>query len=377
MSVRNAVASVDPATVNVVEFCELHGIARSSYYRLRARFEAGGLDGLEPQSRAPLTVANRTGAAVEDEIVSLRKELADQGLDAGPETIHAHLQRRNGGLEAVPSMSTIWRILTRRGLVTPNPKLGGRRRWKRFQADRANECWQSDATHWFLTNGTIVEIINVVDDCSRVLVASQAVLTVTAEAVRTTLITAATTWGWPERHLSDNGPPFKANDDWLAAIGIVGRHSTPYHPQTCGKVERFHQTLKKHLATVGPFDTVDELQHQLDWFAGYYNTTRPHRALNRHIPLEIWTDTPKSGPRDLPIAAPTRAYRGIVRDGRVQVADIAISVGARHNATPVTAIITAIHCHVFDNDGALIRYLPINPTTYSQPLHNRPGRPTT
>src|SRR5207253_2604000 len=125
--------------------------------------------GLERRSRRPRASPRRTPAALEDEIVELRKALSDQGLDAGAHTIAFHLGQRR---QEVPSVATIWRILSRRGFVTPQPHKRPRSSWIRFEADQPNERWQADLTHWALAGGSEVGILNVLDDHSRLLVAS-------------------------------------------------------------------------------------------------------------------------------------------------------------------------------------------------------------
>ena len=133
MSVRRAIVEVDASTVNVSEFCRLHGVSRWTFYEVRARHAAEGEAALEPRSRAPLRVANRTGADVEDLVVAARKRLADDGLDCGAATIRFHLLA--AGVRS-PSESTVWRILTRRGFVTPEPRKRPRPPVRRFAADR-------------------------------------------------------------------------------------------------------------------------------------------------------------------------------------------------------------------------------------------------
>ncbi len=248
MSVRRAIAELVVSDgLNVSAFCREHGISRDRFYTIRRRFVAEGEVGLEPRSRAPRRVPNRTSVLVEDLVVSIRKDLTEQGLDAGAETIRWHLLRV--GSEAVPSVATIWRILVRRGFVVPDPSKRPRSAMRSFVAERANECWQIDATHWELAGGRTVEIINVIDDCTRVCVRSVAVTSTTGNDAWEAIVAAATRWGFPGRVLSDNGAPFtsKRFKQNLTFLGIGLGHSRPYHPQTCGKVERFHQTLKRFL----------------------------------------------------------------------------------------------------------------------------------
>jgi transposase InsO family protein len=378
MSVRLAIAQADLAGLNVSAFCREHGISRDRFYELRRRFEAEGEAGLEARSRAPHRVANRTPADVEDLIVELRKALEDQGLDAGPASIWDRLGDRLAPGVPCPSEATIWRVLSRRGQVQVTPAKAPKRSWRSFSADRANECWQIDATHWTLTDGTPIEIINVIDDCTRLCAASLAVTSCTQATAFDALTHGAHRWGWPERILSDNGPPFVALTHTLNTLGIGLSHARPYHPQTCGKVERFHQTLKRYLATHGPHTTLTAVQTATNQFIELYNHHRPHRSLDRDTPAHRWHHTPKSGPTHQPAATPTQIHRVTVRpDGRAFIkGHYRISLGVTHAGQPATIITTGQTSHVFVN-GTLARRLTINPNTFDQPLHPKPGRPPT
>ncbi|MGH2695627.1 MAG: DDE-type integrase/transposase/recombinase, partial [Actinomycetota bacterium] len=233
------------------EVARSYGVSRQWVHELVSRYDAQGEAGLEPRSRRPLTNRRRTPAEVEEEIVRLRKRLEEKGLDAGAHTIAYHLWQRHG---SSPAPSTIWRILSRRGLVTPHPQKRPRSSFIRFEADQPNERWQADLTHWELAGGAGVEILNVLDDHSRLVVASDARRTTKAADVVASFRKAAGRHGFPASVLTDNAAVFTAAprgggrcaiEIELFALGISFRHSTPYHPQTCGKVERFHQTLKK------------------------------------------------------------------------------------------------------------------------------------
>ncbi len=379
MSVRRAIAEADVSTLNVAAFCRLHEISRDRFYVIRRRYQAEGEAGLAPRSRAPHRVANRTRDDVEDLIVELRKELTETGLDAGAATIWWHLGQR--GVTDAPSEATIWRILTRRGFITPDPKKKPKRAWRSFAADYGNERWQIDTTHWELAEGTEVSIINIVDDCTRVCAASIAFdHTTTGVDAWETLLAGAKQWGIPASVLSDNGAEFTAKvfGDNLAALAIETGHSRPYHPQTCGKVERFHQTLKRFLRAQTDPATIEELQDDLDRFLIIYNHQRAHRSLGRRIPAEVFTDTPTIGPSTTAAGQPTRIHHNTVdRNGRVEIpGPYAISLGNRYAGATATTIQTGNHVHVFINHQ-LARELTINPNQRTQPLHNRPGRPTT
>lgn len=376
MSVRRAVVEADLGSLNVAGFCRDHGISRESFYAWRRRYALEGEAGLESRSRAPRRVANRTPVMVEDLIVELRKELDDAGLDAGPATIQYWLAKRLPPGSVLCSEATIWRVLTRRGFVTPDPSKAPTRTWRSFSAERANECWQMDATHWALADGTEVEIINSLDDCSRLALRALAVPTATLSGVWDTITDAADHHGWPERVLTDNGRYFGATfEENLRLLGVGVRHSRPYHPQTCGKVERFQQTEKRWLEAQPPAETIPELQALLDRFVDLYNHQRPHRSLGRRTPADVWDTTPKSGPADAPLGRPTSIFRNLVYDGVVWAGPYRIALGVEHNQARATIVITDTRAHVFIH-GRLVRELTIDPHRENQPLHSRPGRPS-
>jgi transposase InsO family protein len=212
-----------------------YGVSPRWVYELCRRFDAEGETGLEPRSRRPRSSPQRIAEALEDEIVELRKALTDEGLDAGAHTIAYHLTKRHG---AAPSVATIWRILSRRGFVTPQPQKRPRSSFVRFEAEMPNERWQADITHWRLGGGTEVEILNVIDDHSRFLVASDARATTKAADVVASFHRAAAAHGFPASLLSDNGAVFTAAprggrcaiEIELDSLGISYRHSSPYHP---------------------------------------------------------------------------------------------------------------------------------------------------
>ena len=266
---------------NKSEVAHEHRVSRRWVQKITARYEAEGEAAFEPRSRRPRSNPRRVSRELEDQIVALRKTLAEEGLDAGAATIAVHLTRLNG---SAPAVSTIWRVLTRRGFVTAQPRKRPKASYTRFQADQPNERWQLDITHWQLASGAPAEILNIIDDHSRLLTASAARLTFRAADVVTVFRQAASQHGLPASMLSDNGAVFTgkprghgrvALEIELAALHISFRHSRAYHPQTCGKVERFHQTLKKWLARQPPARTLAGLQAQLDWFTSYYNHQRP------------------------------------------------------------------------------------------------------
>ncbi len=230
--------------------------------------------GLEERSRRPHHSPARISPVVEDAIVELRKRLAEEGLDAGAGTIRWHLCRE--GTVRPPAEATIWRVLVRRGFVVPEPRKRPKSSLRRFEASAPNEWWQIDATDWALADGTGVEIINLVDDCSRLCPESRAVPTTTTEAAWEAFKTGVGRYGWPAGCLSDNGLAFSGRlrgcevffETQLRAGGVRPITARPYHPQTCGKVERFQQTLKKWLRARSGAASMAELQAQLEEFRG-------------------------------------------------------------------------------------------------------------
>jgi transposase InsO family protein len=376
---------------SVKEVCESHDISRSWLYELIARYRELGDDGLVPRSRRPHTSPGRVPARVEDEIVALRKELGDLGVDAGAHTIHYHLQRRwRRRRTPVPSVATIWRVLSRRGFITAQPHKRPKSSWRRFQAELPNECWQADVTHWTLADGTDVEILNIVDDHSRLLVASRAFVTAKAADVVETFHLGASERGVPASMLTDNGAIFTAESRngacaielELLALGVDYKHSRPYHPQTCGKVERFHQTLKRWLTKQRRPRTVPGLQAQLDRFRRYYNHERPHRALDRRTPNEAFAARTKATPRRPGIIVPAqhRVRRDRVDTGgnvtlRYQSKLRHLGVGRRHAGTRVMLLVADRDVRVINNDGELLAEFTIDPTKNYQP-QKRPGQRT-
>jgi transposase InsO family protein len=290
----------------------------------------------------------------------------------------------------VPAVSTIWRILSRRGFVRPQPQKRPRSSWRTFCADQPNERWQADITHWRLTDGAEISILNILDDHSRVCLGCDARRNTTGPDVVASFRKAFTRWGIPAKVLTDNGAVFtgKQRGDGrvaleveLGVLGVKCDHSRPYHPQTCGKVERFHQTQKKWLAAQPAAATLRGLQHQLDRFAAYYNTTRPHRALSRRTPAQAYTARPKAIPTGVKIPAHYRVRNDTIDSGgtvtlRHNSRLHHIGLGATRRGTRVTLLVDELHIRVIGRDsGQLIRELTLDPTRDYQPRGLPPGPP--
>ena len=278
------------------------GVSRQWIYDLLARFKSGGLQALEPGSRRPHSNPRCLSNELRQEIIALRGELLSSGLDAGAASIAWHLQEMK---LHTPALSTIWRILRTEGLVTPQPKKRPKAYIQRFEAVQPNETWQSDFTHWRLADGRDVEIINWLDDHSRLLLHCSVFKAITGKIVIDTFNDARSQYGTPFSTLTDNGNVYTARfvkgkngfEYLLSELEIVQKNGSPAHPQTQGKIERFHQTLKKWLSQQSPAKDLKELQRQLDEFRNVYNTQRPHKALAMKTPQQSYGATIKATPK--------------------------------------------------------------------------------
>ena len=298
---RVAVLKVVSRQLSVTAAAAAYGISRQQLTRLVRRYRDGGPEALEPRSRRPHTSPHGTSDVVRDRIVALRRELVAHGLDAGPVTIAWHLEREG---RPAPSTSTIRRILHAAGLVVPEPRKRPRSSWIRFEATAPNEVWQSDFTHWRLADGSEVEIISWLDDHSRYLLGCTVFRRVAGDDVVATFTAAGDTHGWPATTLTDNGAVYTSRftggrnsfEYLLAWLGVRQKNGSPGHPQTQGKIERFHQTLKRWLGQGPLVPDLVGLQAQLDAFRLTYNEQRPHRAIGRATPGEAYRATPKAHP---------------------------------------------------------------------------------
>ena len=298
---RVAVLQVVSNQLSVTAAAAEYGFSRRHLHRLLTRYREGGLDALEPRSRRPKTTPIATPADVRARVIELRVQLTADGLDAGPETIAWHIAQ--AGLRA-PAPATISRIITQAGLVTPQPRKRPRSSYIRFQAAQPNETWQSDFMHHRLADGTDVEILNWLDDHSRFLLSTTGHTPVTGDTVVSVFLELIGDYGTPASTLTDNGRVYTARfgggrnafEYLLPILGVQQKNGAPGHPQTQGKIERFHQTLQRWLKARPTARTLPELQQQLNEFRGYYNQQRPHRALDRRTPETAYQATPKAIP---------------------------------------------------------------------------------
>jgi transposase InsO family protein len=349
------------------------GRSKSWVLRHVALYRAGGDEALVPHKRGPKVPANLTPAAWEDQIVVWRKRLAEDGLDAGARTIHWHLSQN---ATSVPALSTIHRILRRRGFVTPQPQKRPRSSWTRFESSLPNETWQSDMTHWHLDDGQKVEIINFIDDYSRAVLASVVVPVATSSDVVRIFFDAAAVYGLPQSVLSDNGAIYttayrgshSGMEIELATLGITFKHGKPYHPQTQGKVERYHLTLKQWLRNKPLCATLAELQGQIDRFVRYYNEVRPHTARDCP-PMKAWRALDKA---TIEIDGQKLLAHTKVRRDRVDKTGAFtlryrsrlhhVGVGREHRGKRLLILVADLDVRVIDETGVTIRHLELDPS---------------
>ncbi len=367
------------------EVAQLAGVSKAWVDKLVARYREGGYDALVPRSRRPRSCPHAATPELNQAIVQLRGQLQDAGHDAGPHTIRHHLGLTH---PEVPSVATIWRILRRHGLITAQPQKRPRCSFIRFEAALPNEMWQADFTHWHLADGQDVEILNFLDDHSRLLLASEAFVTITGIDVVTTFAAATEAHGAPASLLTDNGAVFTGKsrkgkvllESECERLGIVAKHSTPYHPQTCGKVERLHQTLKRFLSRQEAPTSLPVLQLQLDSFRAYYNQRRPHRALDGRTPLVAFHARLKAHPVGTTPEAHFRVrHDRIDKTGRITLRYLSrlrhIGIGRAHAGERVHLLVANRLVRILAEDGSLLRELTLDPSRDYQPLGTPPGRP--
>jgi transposase InsO family protein len=381
MDVRIKIAAVGDS-VKVSKFCQDNQISRQTFYKWRVRYQAEGLDGLSERSRRPHSSPNETPPQTGDRIAELRKQLGDDGLDHGPGTIQWHLGR-DDRVQRVPSEATIYRILQRQGSITPEPRKRPKRSWRRFEASAPNELWQADVINWVVADhGRTIQVISFIDDHSRVALRCRAVEVATTLNTWETFSDSALQWGLPVGQLSDNGVNFSgrlrgfevAFEINLRAAGVRPITSRPYHPQTCGKVERFQQTLKKWLRRQPLARDLAELQDQLDWFVDYYNHQRPHRGIGRVTPTERFAATPPA--INLGIALPGGQHQTTVvvdHRGCAEMHRYLIHVGVIHKGATAHVLYDDTHAAVFIH-GCLIRHLQLDHSRRYQPSGLPRGR---
>jgi transposase InsO family protein len=379
----------------VSAFCEQHGVSRSWFYKIRDRARAEGAVAATQRARpVPKSSPNKVPVQVEEMAVRVRKELAEQGWDCGPISVHDQMLRL--GMPA-PSRATLARIFTAHGMVVPQPQKRPRASWRRFTYPAPNGCWQLDGTEVALADGSTAVALQVQDDHSRKVLASQACRTENARDAWTVVQLAISRHGVPQRFLTDNGTAFNVTrrgqlgllTRQLHKLGVNTIAATPNHPQTCGKNERLHRTLKRWLAARPAAQDLAQLQVLLEEFEPAYNTERGHQALpDRCTPQQAWDATPAAAapplpapprpdpehprPRPAPQHTPGPEHTAgpgqhvqrakVSCHGQLSANRVVVHVGSEHIGRTLIVVVEDTRLSVYDPiSGALLRELTVEP----------------
>jgi transposase InsO family protein len=382
---RDVLLAAERSGESVSAVCRRYAISRQTYYRYRRRYLSNGIEGLVDQSRAPFRSPGQIEADLEIRICKMRKDHPRWGA----RRIHTELLR--AGITP-PAVSTIHRSLVRNHLVALQPPRRPKA-LKRFEREISNDLWQIDATEVRLADQRKAYVMDMIDDHSRYLLAAIAATGPTGEAVWDCFELAASRYGLPRQVLSDNGLCFTgklhnvkvAFELQLEALGVELINSGPYHPQTLGKLERFHKTLKQWLADEGPAYDLAHLQELLDGFAHHYNRERPHQAIGNLTPAErfSWTPPTTEATASLgvdeagePVYPPHTIVRKVDSHGSIGYQNKLIGLGRRWAHARVRVIPVGGLVHVYYGEE-LVRALAINPTVTYQPIGKGVGRPIT
>lgn len=390
---RLVITALLTENLTVTEVANRYGVHRSWVYRLKARYDEAGEAAFDPLSRRPHSTPNAIPTETVELILRLRKELTQAGHDAGADTISWHLRHHH---QATVSRATIHRVLTRHTAVVPDPSKRPKSSYTRFEAEQPNETWQSDFTKYRLTRadgrpGTRVEIITWLDDHSRMALHISAHRAITAQIVLNTFTETASQHSYPASTLTDNGMVYTVRlagqgrrggrtmlEHELRRRSIKQKNSRPSHPTTCGKVERFQQTLKKWLrAQPNQPETITELQALIDRFKLEYNTQRPHRSLKHRA-------TPYTArPKATPSTNRSSDTHDRVRTDKVDKSGTVtlringrlhhIGIGRTHAGTHVRLLIQDHDITIIDAaTGEVLRELVLDPTRDYQPRRQPP-----
>lgn len=351
----------------VTTFCLEHGIARKTFYGIRKRaLLEGQAAALEPRTRRPSTIRNRISDEVKAQAIGVRAALEQSGLDHGPISVHEKM--RSLRMEPVPAVSSLARIFRDAGVARLEPRKKPRASYRRFVYPAPNACWQLDGTEYVLTGGRKCVIFQLIDDHSRLAVASHVAWGETSEGAIAVVSKGIAAHGVPQRLLSDNGAALNPSRRgvlgqlvvYVTALGVEPITGKPYKPTTQGKNERFHQTLFRFLDRQPIAASLEELQEQVDRFDWIYNNERPHQSLpGRITPAKAWDATPKvEAPRPIPrpaAALPDGIRMTRIRDtGTVVARSIRFHVSRTLTGNLVYLVESDTTLMVFDDQGTLI-----------------------
>ena len=341
---------------NVSELCRRFGVSRKTGYKWLSRYATQGRAGLVDQSRRPKVSAGQISGEPEERVLALRREHPAWG--------GRKLRRRLLDLKSpdVPAASTITTLLRRHGLLDVRNG-AGQPNVQRFEHAAPNDLWQMDFKgHFAMTRGGRCHPLTVLDDHSRYSIGLRACDNERTETVEEELIAMFRGCGLPRRMLMDNGSPWGDAGDqpwthltaWLVRLGISISHGRPYHPQTQGKEERFHRTLKAEVLRDRSFLDVSEAQRVFDPWREVYNTQRPHDALDLAVPASRYRASERRYPETLPPIeyAPDVLVRRASTKGVIKFESRAIRAGQAFasqplgvRATPTSNVYEVLYAH--------------------------------
>ncbi|MCH4897709.1 IS481 family transposase [Pseudomonas sp. R45(2017)] len=275
---------------NVRQLCRRFNISPSTAYKWLSRFEKSGAEGLNNQSRRPKTSPKRCADEVEKQILNVSQEYAAWGARKLKRVLE------DKGL-VMPSVSTVHAVLQRHSRV--DPKAAEIKPFIRFEHDAPNDLWQMDFKgHVGMRHGRC-HPLTILDDHSRFSLCIAACANQQRQTVEEQLVGVFRRYGLPQRMTMDNGSPwgdqtgvYTALEVWLMRQGIRVSHSRPYHPQTQGKIERFHRSLKAEVLQSQCFIDLVGAQKAFDIWRETYNQKRPHQALGMGVPASRYSSSP-------------------------------------------------------------------------------------
>jgi len=352
----------------VVEVARRLGVSPQSVHTWIARYHQGGLAALADRSHRPQSCPHQITPETEAASCELRREHPGWG----PRRLEHQLRRH--GLQPVPSRSSIYRCLRRHGLIELRRRRKRRDEFRRWERDRPMQLWQMDVMGGVeLDDGTELKMVTGVDDHSRFCVAAGLVRRATSKAVCEVLGASLRRWGIPDEILTDNGRCFTGRfgphpvevlfDRVLRENGISHRHTGVRSPTTTGKIERFHQSLRREFLADRVFPSLEQAQAELDAWVEAYNTGRPHQALDMATPAERFRLTPvsKDGvsvPVDAAEDHPGQwVLRRVASNGVVSVDNQMFSVGNAYKAELVDVFVDRTVIQVWSRNH-LIKTVP-------------------
>lgn len=322
---------------NFSQLCKRFGISRKTGYKWWRRYRETGVNGLADQSRRPQHSPRHSQPALEQHVLAVRDQYG-----WGARKIKTCLERAGQGPLA---KSTIHKILLRHQRLVSSAEPVSRP-YQRFEQERPNQLWQMDFKgHYQLGNQERCHPLTILDDHSRYSLCLKACRNEQTGTVQEQLVATFRRYGLPERMLMDNGSPWGNDREhqhtpltvWLLRLGIAVSHSRPYHPQTQGKDERFHRSLKVEVLAQRVFADFERMQVRFDEWRYCYNHVRPHEALAMAVPASRYQPSQRSFPEQLPPLeyGATDQVRKVQTDGKISFRNREFRLGKAFRGYPV------------------------------------------